>query len=301
MYFPSKEIVLQAKFTTLMAVVIWILPLAAIFTPSTISVASSEILSNFICIVPSLWFRYDLDPVMILNWHDSKAGNRLGDLYESVHQNPSSRASNIFTTAAFSDKIATRSSLPANWGTPSLDCHGNCTYRVQFEGPAIKCAQRGGRDLLNSWLDTKAWEPKLEFKFAEVGGIETILYLAYPLERGRKFFVVEKSDDSNTDQTYYWYYYSCWSTVSRYSILMEINGSHYVEPIIKSVDILRHIDDEPSRMLPTLKSTSLIGDCLTHSSLSLKARSLQRFRRLGTLKTKLMRPRSKIRRLAALR
>ncbi|XP_014560764.1 hypothetical protein COCVIDRAFT_23142 [Bipolaris victoriae FI3] len=144
--FLNPSLLLKAKILSLMAFIIWFLPLAALITPSTLTVA------------PSIRENTTMMHVPTLNFNDSSlyTFSGLGD-----------GSSPLLTRLTF----ATLSNMQI---LPLQAIAANTTYHHEFLGPSLKCEPATGQRLEDV---NNIWNTTFERLQASAGG--QVMYLAY--------------------------------------------------------------------------------------------------------------------------
>lgn len=169
-FFANLNMLRRAKFATLMAIMMWVLPLTAILSPGTISVKTMLQTSTLPCTVQSIRFPFDPNPTASLLMHSTVAKRMTvfttGQWYATM---PSSVprviwAREIDTLLAlltsYNMLAYPRPSLPPIDPTPSeiiLEqiCDYNCSYTVKFLGPALACSSAGSLYPDFPWLNPR--------------------------------------------------------------------------------------------------------------------------------------------------
>lgn len=160
--FVNMNMLRNAKFATFMAAMMWTFPLTAILSQGSMSVIIVPETSILNCTVPTLVFSFDQNSTAIplLN---SGAGEPIQEHSMGMWDvavppaGPglvwSAIVGRVFTWSSYSGTIKRAPNLsPANNDnssdiTLSQICGDNCTYTVQFLGPALTCTN------VSSWLD----------------------------------------------------------------------------------------------------------------------------------------------------
>lgn len=240
--FRSRDMVLRAKIVTVMAAVIWILPLAAIFTPGTIAVVANDQETTSYCTVPSL--RFLLDSVRDGDNQLQPTGNRLSDYLENgTWYKPNDRAKKILTIAGFSGKITTSA------GDDTTEkCEGTCSFEIVFEGPAVKCTEKTPWDMTDAPWDNPnqfmngAQSQGTLFRAERRPSEPNTLWIGVSLPSGDG----DPNGGHTAKGTRGPHVYFCENSIARYTIKLEIVEHVYRAPVIRSVEILR-----PVGLMPT--------------------------------------------------
>lgn len=237
MNFFSGEMLARAKFNTFLAMVIWSLPVVAIFTPTTITVFSSGQEKVGECVVPSLSFNFGAEPLDGLKWYNLSNGTTLGDIFEEVYHNPSPRASSIFTTAAFSGQplVATDTVLEE-------DCGEMCTYSIQFTGPAVNCTEQAFWEVDDPLSNTTVPRQSKD-------GLSPVFSGARAEKVWNQLLVGNlrtPGDETEDSDTWEWHGYSCVNSIALYSVTININDGRMRKPTIDAVKLLYPVTEEPS-------------------------------------------------------
>ena len=263
--FFNGEMVARAKTATLMAVVRWIIPVAAIFTPGTISVISTVQLNNSSCTVPTLRFPYESSHASHPVGPNSTV---LGEEWRVIYMSPSALAKKIFTLSAFSGDIAA-GAPDAEGTTLRQDCGAKCTYAISFDGPALRCIEeipwhsdRAPWALNNSFLPT---DQGIGFKDAmkNVGMEFAALMGNYSRKDAQTSDVlwvghrIKLSDNADLapEKRYEPHVYSCQNSVGKYSISVQVRDNRLVSTV-DSVDILYPLPHDPPGVMNTENTTA---------------------------------------------
>lgn len=149
-YFTNALMLKRAKAATIIAISMWMIPIAAILTPGTISVDQFPDTRTFPCSVGSLRFPFDhnstaiirskLDPASILPIVDVAVWSE--GLVPPVVR-VSQPVMRTLISSAYTGSIGRAISLPAA-GSPSATtvgekCGANCSYNIEFLGPSVTC------------------------------------------------------------------------------------------------------------------------------------------------------------------
>lgn len=267
LHFVNGEMIAHAKVATMMALVRWIIPIAAVFTPGTISVMSNVEFNSTSCIAPTLRFPSEQSNMSHLV-NSSATIATLGENWRVIYRSPSALAKKIFTLSAYSGDIAV-GAPDAEGATLREDCDANCTYAISFEGPTLNCTEE------IPWDSGRApWHHDLSFLYSgeEVGykyvlsttGAEFTSMMGYSPENATKNSTTAWPDvlwvghriklSDNTDLTpkemYEPHVYSCQNSVGRYNVSAQVRDSR-IETSIDSVDILYGVPHEAPLVLNT--------------------------------------------------
>lgn len=168
-FFANLNMLRRAKVATVMAIVMWINPLAAILTPGTISVETTTHINTVPCTVRSMVFLFERNPIAI-NLSNTGVGNNVQILSTGAWSDapiPEYRTATLSTPplrayirSAYTGIIA----HPRDLGPDTLltdttlpqRCGNNCTYIVKFLAPSIKCNE------FTTWRDVR-WKTPVEF------------------------------------------------------------------------------------------------------------------------------------------
>lgn len=150
-HFMNPLMLKRAKAATIIAVSMWMIPIAAILTPGTISVEPFTIRKGIPCSVGSLRFPFDfnstakiraksdLEPILpvvrLAEWARYMVGNPTMEVSHQVMR--------TLRLSAYTGSIGRAMSLPAA-GSPSATtvsekCGANCSYTIEFLGPSVNC------------------------------------------------------------------------------------------------------------------------------------------------------------------
>lgn len=265
-HFTNGEMIAHAKTATMMALVRWIIPLAAIFTPGTISVMSTVELNTTSCIAPTLRFPYEqLNASHLVN--SSATISTLGENWRFIYKSPSALAKKIFTLSAYSGDIA--AGVPDAEGTTlKQDCFANCTYAVSFDGPTLNCTEEipwdSGRAPWRHELSFLPEENSYGFKYVmATTGTEFTSMRGYSPENSTNSSTsipdvlwvghrIKLSDDTNLapEKMYDPHVYSCQNSVGRYKASAVVRDSRIVTTI-DSVEILYGVPHDDNFLMTT--------------------------------------------------
>lgn len=252
--FFNGEMVARAKTATLMAVVRWTIPIAAIFTPGTISVISTVQLKNSSCTVPTLKFPYDSTSA---SHHVGPNSTVLGEEWRVIYRSPSALAKKIFTLSAYSGDIAA-GAPDAEGTTLQQDCGAKCTYTISFEGPALQCIEEiPWNSSRVPWLQNISFLPTndgvgYKYVMATLGTEFTSMRGNYSLRDAKTNDVlwvghrIKILDDTSLapEKRYEPHVYSCQNSVGRYGISVQVRDNRLVSTV-DSVDILYPLPHDP--------------------------------------------------------
>lgn len=242
LFFMNRDMLRQAKLATFMAIIIWIFPLTAILTPSTIWTKTIIQASTVPCTVRTLVFEFDpgstAEKLCCNNLKSDVTTTSLAQYTNSGEISRQSRTTRILRLGAFSGLIPPPSDLRSDAvnSTEPLKpihdpettlvqlCENNCTYTVTFLAPAIKCTK------VKSWNTTDTpWNSPQQFmqgnQYRARSEIpERFLWVGYhPGMLGSQTQpVVEK----------------CECSVARYTVRLDLQVYRFHQPIIEAVDTL---------------------------------------------------------------
>lgn len=265
-HFTNGEMIVRAKLATMMALVRWIIPIAAIFTPGTISVMSTVEFNTSSCIAPTLKFPYEQSNMsQLVNSSTNTAA--LGENWRVIYKSPSALAKKIFTLSAYSGEIA--AGVPGAEGTTlGQDCDANCTFAVAFDGPTLECTEEIPWDSGRApWHHDLSFLPDDDegygFKYVmKTTGTEFASMMGFSPENATANSTtsvndvlwvghrIQLSDNTNltAEEMVEPHVYSCQNSVGRYKVSAQIRDNRIVTSI-DSVDILYGVPHEyPSVM-----------------------------------------------------
>lgn len=239
LFFTWKTI-RQAKVATVMAIAMWMFPLAAILTPGTISVRTVAREETVPCSVPSLLFGFD---------HSSTATTpawgvdiTVTDIWSWDDENESIRHQNRFNPAlsltAYTGTITRLPDLPPV-DSPSLTtlgakCGANCTYTVQFLGPTMTCAE------FTAWNDTE-WRNSSTYMESNL-----LRAVSNPAARGSFLVGIELRDTTNHPRVVF----GCKSSTANYTVQHIIQDRRFQEPVITKFETVDLPTFEPYPVYP---------------------------------------------------
>lgn len=268
-HFINGEMIAHAKTATLMALVRWIIPIAAIFTPGTISVISTLEFNTTSCTTPTLRFPYEQSNMSSLV-NSSATIATLGENWRVIYISPSAGAKKIFTLSAYSGDIA--AGVPDVEGaTLRRDCVGNCTYAISFDGPTLNCTEEipwdSGRAPWHhdiSFLPGD-YETNYEYVFKTTGA-EFVSRIGYSRENSTANYttsgtvpdvlwvghriLLSANTDLAPEEMYEPHVYSCQNSVGRYKVSAEVRDNRIVTTV-DSVDILHGVPHESPSVMNT--------------------------------------------------
>lgn len=262
--FLDWKMMRQAKVATVMAILMWIFPLAAILTPGTISVQTVAITDTVDCFVPSLVFGFDQisnatrtavgpndSPLPFFVWKESSK-----EVLWNVRYMPA------FRLTAFTGTIARLADLPPvdlsglaqvqspGRSTLGQHCGSNCTYTVQFLGPATTCSE------FTAWNNSD-WHNVTEY-------MEWTALRAVKNAKAPGSFLV--GIDLN-DPGYPRVMFSCKSSAAHYTIQQTIEDRRFQEPIITKLETVDLPDLEPEPIFPNTRYLASYGLFVTISGI----------------------------------
>lgn len=250
-FFLNRDMLQGARVSTLMALFIWILPLTAIFTPSTISVALNISKTSTPCTVRTVLFDYEEDSkaVGICCRDPTKFFSEVADIIDDSYVQPTSFARSIFSIPAFSGHITapknvglydgdkSRSPTMPEGITLAQDCGRNCTYNLTFLAPAVNCTEK------TPWNETDApWDNPNQFlnktlyRAERPQGSMGALWIGYVSP-------VPSWANSGPFGEVNPHVYVCKNSVANYSVKLEVQDYTFREPTIETVDIIYTIND----------------------------------------------------------
>lgn len=230
-FFTNRNMLKRAKAATAIAVAMWIFPIAAILTPGAISVDTFPLTGRVPCSVRSLLFPFDTNStakflpyggiandshvISLANW------DLMGTTLE---QEPGTtiQVVRVYKLSAFTGLIASPSNLPpatsSDITTLGKLCGENCTYSVEFLGPAITCT------------NFTSWSTLSKQNISEWMG--SAYYGATIYLDGKRLLVEVISSDATMDLIIL----ECQSSTARYTVQHVIQERRFLEPIITKVE-----------------------------------------------------------------
>lgn len=196
MLFLKWRIIWETKVATIMAIVMWILPLAVILTPGTIAVrdlpAGETLDFEESCIVPSLLFPFDNRSntyAQRFPLHDYGGDLNVVDAWTWDESNDIGFFDSMLNVdldlAMYNGTIAKLPALPRppteSRNTIQSSCSGNCTYTINFLGPAIICndiTEWGNTNWPNSieYMNGSNYRPQMTYagRYSFILGIDSV-------------------------------------------------------------------------------------------------------------------------------
>lgn len=254
----------QAKVATVMAIMMWVVPLAAILTPGTLSVKTVAITDTVDCFVPSLLFEFDDlsnatptaiglndTPLPFYKWDESKKVFLYGLAYTPAFKLPAYTG----TIARLPDLPPVELAVLAPVESPGRStlgqhCGSNCTYTIQFLGPAITCSE------FTAWNNTE-WHNLTAYMQSNLLRAVDTPHVAGSFLVGIDLYTPGKKPAS----------FSCKSTTAHYTIQQTIEDRRFQEPIITKLETVELPDFEPVPIFPNTRYLSPYGLFLTLSGM----------------------------------
>ncbi|KAL0635166.1 hypothetical protein Q9L58_005891 [Maublancomyces gigas] len=230
--FLNWRMIKKAKVATIMAIGMWMFPLAAILTPGTISVHTVPLTHTVACSVPSLLFGFDRNSTATIPAWSELARNvtvvgflTLENMMILTSITPLVRRS--MSLPAYSGIIANLRELPrADLPSPTTVgalCGANCTYTVEFLGPTIICKE------FTDWSNSR-WDNSIEFMAGSFYmGDSTSLSSDY----GTILVGIELPDRKRYPSVYV----GCQSGSAHYTVKHVIEERNFLQPSISKVEI----------------------------------------------------------------
>ncbi|KAL0632207.1 hypothetical protein Q9L58_008917 [Maublancomyces gigas] len=219
--FLNWKMIRQAKVATVMAIAMWTFPLAAILTPGTISVQSTTRGGTFPCTVPSLLFGFDNSSKATIPTRDTNV-TLLVDLWKWSEDYNQIIYSNLFIPAirltAYTGTIARLPSLDPSTAF-GKQCGDDCSYSVQFLGPAMTCAQ------FTMWNKTRWANPK-----AFLNGNKTRAEWAE--QNGSFILGLEGMNTKKSPRIVF----ECKTTTGNYTVLHAVREGEFLQPVITNFE-----------------------------------------------------------------
>ncbi|KAI9765207.1 MAG: hypothetical protein M1840_007699 [Geoglossum simile] len=147
--FYEKDMVINAKLATLMAVAVWLIPLVVVLSPASLLSNVATVTHSTVCPVASLNFsseshkqfgkpmkRNGLNGAAMSYWNTTDANSTTPGWFDYWDQ-PSKNADRI---AAMS-RYLKRPVVPEDASLNSCGDSWNCTYSISFIGPGYKCIE----------------------------------------------------------------------------------------------------------------------------------------------------------------
>lgn len=225
-YFTNAMMLRRAKAATIMAISMWMIPIAAILTPGTISVATFPQTDSIPCSVRSLRFPFDRESTatilnnssLALNLTVIPVGYWVGDKQPWTHN----LVQRTLKLSAYTGLISRAHDLPP-MGSPSLTtvnnkCGANCSYTVEFLGPSVSCTP------FTSW-STVPWQNESQF-------LQDAFYVATVPNSTEFHILVGVVPDGEPVRPII---LTCRSSVAHYTVQHTVMERSFLEPIITKV------------------------------------------------------------------
>lgn len=137
-HFGNIGMLRRARIATVMAAVMWAVPLTAVFTLDTLTVQPGGILNYTApCDAPTVRFDFDSDSTATRNPLNLSSLDPIVDRYRGVYYAPSTYARNLFTIAAFGGYLS-RDAVTFD-GCP--EAVSWCEYNTTMVLPSVDCMQ----------------------------------------------------------------------------------------------------------------------------------------------------------------
>lgn len=137
-HFGNLDMLRRARLATVMAAVMWAIPLTAVFTLDTITVQPGGVLNyTASCNAPTVRFDFDTESTATRNPLNLSSLDPIVDRYRGVYQAPSTYARNLFTIAAFNGHLSRDTVTFA--GCP--EAVSWCEYNTTMVLPSVNCTQ----------------------------------------------------------------------------------------------------------------------------------------------------------------
>lgn len=245
-YFINMLMLKRAKAATIIAISMWMIPIAAILTPGTLSVHRFPDTQDYPCSVGSLRFPFDYNSTAILQPEGGLAPNLpvipMAQWYEDIYPDTAGATAGTLThhavlrrliVSAYTGSIARPIPLPPA-GTPSVTtvgekCGDNCTYTVEFVGPSVTCTP------FTSWSTVTwyNWTDESHFMLGRHGYGDP-----------REFFSDAPEDTSDPillglmslEEPISPIVFQCRSSIARYTVEQVVMERSFLEPNITKVE-----------------------------------------------------------------
>lgn len=230
----------EAKVASAMALAMWIIPLAAILTPGTLSVGEAVRVTSVNCTVPSLLFGFDTGSTATIPlWGNDAQVSEFwtwSDDYKGVGRTGSFMPA--FRLTAYTGTITQLPDLPlANIPIPTTvgeQCGANCTYTIQFLGPAMTCGE------FNGWNQTRWVDAKTFLRANATWSMRK--------PRSRNSFIIGIDLRGNGGRPNI--VFDCRSTTGNYTVEHVIRDRKFREPVITKFEFVDLPDFEPYPIAP---------------------------------------------------
>lgn len=230
-HFMNPLMLKRAKAATIIAVSMWMIPIAAILTPGTISVEPFTNRKDIPCSVGSIRFPYDLNSTAIIRaksdlepslpvvrlaeWYIYMVGNGTIEVTQQVMR--------TLRLSAYTGSIGRAMSLPAA-GSPSATtvsekCGANCYYTIEFLGPSVNCTP------FTSW-NTVRWNNVSMFMLGRNYYSEVSIGYNYPIMVG----ILSQEEPIHP------IVFRCLFSTARYTVRYVIMERTLLEPKITKVE-----------------------------------------------------------------
>lgn len=229
-YFMNPLMLKRAKAATIIAVSMWMIPIAAILTPGTISVDRFHDSKSIPCSVGSLRFPFDHNSTAIIR-AQSESTSSLPAVDLTVWNGAialqvvtvSQPVMRTLLLSGYTGSIGRAISLPAT-GSASVTtvgekCGANCSYTIEFLGPSVRCAP------FTSW-DTFNWSNASDFMK------NTSFSSVLPTGQTDKFLVGVLS----VKKPIHPIVFECESSAARYTVEYTVVERTFLEPKITKVE-----------------------------------------------------------------
>lgn len=245
--FLDWKMMRHAKVATVMAIAMWILPLAAILTPGTISVKTVARSDSVDCFVPSLLFGFDhlsnatRPPIgrnesilRFWNWSDPKK-----EMTWNVRIIPAFMLTAYTgTITRLPDLLPFNSSDLAQVESPGRStlmqqCGSNCTYPVEFLGPATICAEFTRWNMSN-WRNSEAYMDSAVLRA-----------VSNPATNGSFLVGIDIASPDHPRVVF-----ECNSSVAYYTVEQTIEDRRFREPVIIKAETVELPDFELPPIYP---------------------------------------------------
>lgn len=237
-YLINTIMLKRAKVATIMAMIMWMIPIAAILTPGTISVGRFPHIEHVPCSVRSLRFPFDHNSTATILADSSLAKNmtveNIGYWFNDPTVDPavvkptvwvSNMIMRLLKLSAYTGSISRAIDLlPV--GSPSIttlgeQCGANCSYEVEFLGPSVTC------DEFTSW-STVQWHNASQFM------VGAYYYATATSNLSDSVLVGVLSPEPPIRRIVF----ECRSSTTRYTVQQSILERRFLEPTITKVELV---------------------------------------------------------------
>lgn len=232
----------RAKAVTIMAIAMWMIPIAAILTPGTISVGTFPRNETVPCSVRSLRFPFDSNSTASILAGSDIAKDIHIEVMTEWYDDPfvletqprvSNEAMRLLRLSSFTGSVARPVDLPPV-GSPSITtlgdkCGANCSYTVTFTGPAINCVN------FTSWSST-GWQNGSDFirgTFYYSLAYYNITDVAFN-SSGPIYVGVLSLGNPRSPIVF-----RCQASTAQYTVVHTIEGRRFLEPVITRVESIK--------------------------------------------------------------